>query len=89
MAFLLELPKFPQPAGLRLRSQIWKGLFFRPFSYHNKSTAVIFSSQSALCPFWGVLVLVMEANKKFLLQKELQAPEERAFTPRGSIWEKS
>jgi hypothetical protein len=31
----------------------------------------------------------MEANKKFLLQKELQAPEERASTPRGSIWEKS
>ncbi len=50
---LLELPKFPQPAGLRLGSQIWKGLFFRPFSYHNKSSAVIFSSQSGLCPFWG------------------------------------
>jgi hypothetical protein len=35
------------------------------------------------------LVVVEEANKKFLLQKELQAPEERAFTPRGSMWEKS
>ncbi len=52
ISFLLELPKFPQPAGLRLGSQIRKGLFFRPFSYHNKSSAVIFSSQSALCPFW-------------------------------------
>jgi len=85
---LLELTKFPQPASLRLGPQIRKGFIFRPFSYHNKSTAVIFFSRSALCPLLGGLVVV-EAIKKFLLQKELQAPEERAFTPRGSRWEKS